>query len=650
MVAKKSIKVQSVDTDEDTKIVDEEEQRSIGELLDEYRERQTQTALDDNETVAEDEAKPSDDPKESSDEDIEPEDEDIIRAFSDPSVFDDQDTADAVEEIVAEESDKVLEAEDKEKEALSAPKEPKQGLKAKVKSLLKKWWANPLARYGFISGSVLLIILIALIPVTRYSLLNLAGVRVKASMTVVDKKSERPLANISVSLGDKVQKTNEEGYIEFSDLKLGKSKLKIERRGFATQERDLTLGWGSNPLGTQGLEAVGSQFTFVVVDYLSEQPIAISRATAPGVDAEADNDGKIVITVAEDAVETDTVSVIADEYREEQFQISELSPDQERTIKLIPDRKHVFVSRRSGKYDVYKMNADGTNEEMLLKATGKERDTINVVPHAKDDVVALFSTRDNDRNGDGYLMDGLFIVNVSTGEVVKVARSEQIRIVGWEGDRLVFTQIVEGTSAGNPNRSKVISYHYKETTRQELASGNYFNAVELFDGDVYYAVASYGVPISQAKLFKVAPDSKTPQKLLDEEVWSIYQTSPDTLYFDTSGNEGYELKIGANVASKLNEQPSYEDSKVYVKNPKEDTHAWIDYRDGKGVLLLRVDGEDKQLHGTSGLSYPMYWLDSTHIVYRVQDGRETADYVVSTNGGSPKKLSDVTATGSRSFF
>ncbi len=46
----------------------------------------------------------------------------------------------------------------------------------------------------------------------------------------------------------------------------------------------------------------------------------------------------------------------------------------------------------------------------------------------------------------------------------------------------------------------------------------------------------------------------------------------------------------------------------------------------------------------------MYWLDSTHLVYRIQDGREVADYVVSVDGGSTKKLSDVAATGARGFF
>lgn len=40
---------------------------------------------------------------------------------------------------------------------------------------------------------------------------------------------------------------------------------------------------------------------------------------------------------------------------------------------MAPSRKHVFISKRSGTYDVYKVDVDGKNEEKVLSGTGSER-------------------------------------------------------------------------------------------------------------------------------------------------------------------------------------------------------------------------------------------------------------------------------------
>jgi hypothetical protein len=177
----------------------------------------------------------------------------------------DPDIDKAVDQIVNEESDELLEAQDKAKEFIPPPE--KQTFFVKIKYLVKAWWHNKRLRYLSIFSALLLLIISMFVPFTRYGILNLAGVRVSSSMTVIDSGTGLPLKNITIQLQGQEQKSNEEGYVEFSGLKQGESLLKVDKRGYAKLDKIITLGWGSNPIGEQPLLATGSQYTFVLKDW-----------------------------------------------------------------------------------------------------------------------------------------------------------------------------------------------------------------------------------------------------------------------------------------------------------------------------------------------------------------------------------------------
>lgn len=94
------------------------------------------------------------------------------------------------------------------------------------------------------------------------------------------------------------------------------------------------------------------------------------------------------------------------------------------------------------------------------------------------------------------------------------------------------------------------------------------------------------------------------------------------------------------------EEPSDKNSRVYLNNPNNSTSFWIDQRDGKGVLI-KLDiksGKENKLTERGGLRLPAYWLNDNYLIYRISDGRETADYIMNVSGGEPKKITDVTNT------
>jgi hypothetical protein len=572
----------------------------------------------------------------------------IDAADNEPDVFkSDAEVDAAVDEIVRAESDEVIAEADAKLAALESKKK-KTSFMQKIKNGLHAWWKNRPARYGTITALVVLLAGISLLPVARYAVLNTLGVRVSSSMVVVDSQTRLPLKDINVQIQEQTGKTNEDGEIAFSELKLGESTLLITKRGYADTNEQIVLGWGSNPIGEQPLIATGEQFTFVLSDWKSGEIISKAEASAGENSARADETGKIILTVGEDNINDVEVTISAENYREEVFTSEQLT-DKTIEVKLVPLKKHAFISNRNGQFDLYTIDVDGQNEDLLAAATGKEREVPIITPHPSNNTVAFISSRQGEKNVDGFALDGLFIVDLKAKELKRIARSEQLQVIGWSGDLVVYLQVVEGTSAGNIERSKLISYNYLTGERTDLAAANYFNDVELIDDILYYAVSSFAVPESQAKMFAVNVNGKNTNKLIDFQVWNIFRTGYDVLLFSAVDQKWFQ-QTGNNPIEEVGQQPAPV-SRKFVDSPNGSRTVWVEVRDGKGVLLKSNTEEfkEEQVVSMPGLFDVLYWVNDSTVVFRVISSDETADYVLNLDGGEMQKITDVTATRNTYF-
>lgn len=574
--------------------------------------------------------------------DNEPDAEDTERPDDPP--LDDPATDRAVEEIVAEEGDAVLAAEDKARKEHEHPPVAKK-TSGKLARLLQVIWQNPKTRWSVIGGVVAFVLLIALIPQTRYFVLNTAQVRASLELKVIDAGTLQPLKNVTVKAANAEAKTDSDGMAKLQNVLLGKTELVIEKRAFASQSKDIVIGWGSNPLGEFKAEAVGSQYTFFVKDAFSGNPLAGAEAASGDGNAMADDDGKIILTLdtaqMDDAAQI-SVEFSAGSYRNETVNIT-VNNREAQSVPMIPGRRHAFVSKRSGKYDVYTADADGKNERRILGGTSYERDDLALIPHPKDDYVAYVATRENTRNQSGYLLSTLYIIDTKLGEVIKVDQSEQIHVIGWSDQgRLVYVKVAAGASGEDPQRHRLISFNNEDhTDTKELASSNSFNDVLMAGNRVYYAPSNVfheGEPGTYA----VDANGDNPQTILNDETFSIVRSDYDTLHLSV-GNDWFEYVLGSPMAADA-AAPNSTKSRMYVDNPHNNTSLWVDDRDGRGVLIAydKTSKEEKILFERGGLRLPLYWLTDKHIVFRVADGRETADYILNVEDGEPRKIMDVT--------
>ena len=556
---------------------------------------------------------------------------------------------DDIEDIELQENSQLLDDQDS---LSSEPIESKDNIEDntpnsgnKITRLIKDLWRNPKKRWGIIIGSAVIVMVVAILPQSRYFVLNNVGVRSSASIKVLDSSTGQPLKNVSVKIGSVESKTGQEGVAKLDNLKLGNTKLIIHKRAFAESTSDITIGWGSNPLGEQNVKPVGLQYTFDIKDYLSGKPIEKAEAVSGEYSAFSDENGKAVLTIDQPGEDTIKITINADGRRSEEInQQTESKEAQE--ILMVPARKHIFVSKRSGKYDVYKVDLDGKNEELLLSGTGYETDDISLVPNADKDMTALVSTRENTRNKDGFLLSTLTLID-ATGDTVStepITKSEKIQVIGWSGDQLVYVKIADGASASTPGRHRLITYNSDTGQSKEIAQSNYFNDLLMIGDDIYYAPSS-AFEGSKKGFFKVNSKGEDQRVLFDNEVWNIIRTDYDTLMFSVD-KDWYEYDLTSGKVLASNGPPVSQITRVYIDGPEKKKSLWIDQRDGKGTLLTYDTNskEDKVIKTQSGLTYPILWLSDKVAIYRISTDQESADYAISLDGGEAKKIRDVTKT------
>lgn len=554
------------------------------------------------------------------------------------ALADDPTTAAAVDDITAHESDEVLAAQDAELAKAFDPNRP--NWHQKLKGWLSAWWHNKKARYGTLIGLVLLIVVLAIVPTTRAFALNAVGMRANATVTVLDNTTQLPLKNVAVSLGGASGTTDQNGKTLLQHVKLGQQKLNIQRVAFAPIHKAVNVTFGTNSFGNVALTAVGAQYKFAVVDYVSGKPVTTAQAASGDATAEANNKGVIVLTVKDPSSSTLPVSITADGYRTTAVKVT-IGSSATTNVQLLTTRPEVYVSKQSGKYDVYKATVDGQNKQLLLAGTGNENDQLTLIASPDSSEAALVSTRDNMRDSGGYLLQALTLINIKTGTPTTIDHSEKIQLVDWIGTRLIYVEVKAGASAGNPSRYLLMSYDYSTGQRWQLDHANYFNDVVSAGGVIYYATSNqYAGGVSQ--FAKINPDNTGKQTLLNNEVWNIFRTDYSNFAL-SSATSWYTYKLGdTKPATTPNAYNGT--SRLYQDSPDGKHSAWVDTRDGKGALIIYDKSTQKEtvLVEQSGLTYPIRWLTNSTIVYRIKTSQETADYVIDLQSTAGKKVTDVT--------
>ncbi len=561
-----------------------------------------------------------------------------------PSGFDtsvDPDTTleKAVDDIVRTDADNALPP---EADALAPPPVVmKASFRERLKQAYFNWWDNRVLRYITLSILLAVIAVVIFVPVVRNTVLNAIGVRTSVSVTAIDASTTLPLKNVLLSAGDVTAKTNSEGYANLKGVALGSQEVKLHKAGFADVKKSMKLGMRTTDLGNIELKAVGTQYTLVFEDYFSGKPINEVDVTSGEATTKSGTTGTAILTIAPNDDEKVSVVIEKQGYRTEKLDIAAEATKLTK-LKLVPAQKEVFISKESGKYDLYKMDLDGQNKKVLLAGTGLETPALNVIVDPAGKRAALVSTRDDKRNKDGYLLSALTIIDIDSGESEVIEHAEQITMLGWSGTTLVYQQTIAGASAANANRNKITSYEYTDSKRIQVANANYFNGSVLNGNTVYYVVSSIDASV-KGGLVRSNIDATNKKTLHEGEVWQLYRADYKTLKFQTP-DKWYEYKMSNNAATESTPPATY-NARKYMDSPDGKLSVWVDDRDASGALMEYsvADGKERQVTLQKGMVEVMRWVNGRVVIYRTINGTQVDEYAISLDGGEPQRLAAVSA-------
>ncbi len=544
-----------------------------------------------------------------------------------PSPLDDDKTDEAIDDINKSDSDEVLAAED---EKVKAPVEP-----PKKPNIFKRWWASKPWRYGSLIVLLALIIAALGVPTSRWWICNHLGVRAKVSLTVLDASTNLPLKNANVSLDGQTKVSAKDGQVIFTSVKLGQQKLTVTKPAFASANRELTVKFGTNNLGKIALKAVGIQYKIQLTDYLTGQPVAGAEVTSGQASALSNTNGQAVLTLM--SVEKQlNISVKASDYNALTSEIDFSSGSA--SAKLVPAGRDYFVSNSTGTYDVDSVNLDGSDRQLVLVGTGQENSNISLAANPGAGLLALVSVRDNQRDVSGYQLQALTIINTKSKNTLTLDHADSFQLIGWlDGTTLVYVSVDDCSGQTCYN---LMSYNYANSARKQLATTGDLAGIFTIGDRIYYATNDTS-STNPPQFVGVNSDGTNQQVLLKTSVYSIYRPSYSQLLLAAPGN-WYSYQDGASQASQV-QPPSNPTTSFYIDSPNGSQSAWLTQRDGQTALMIYnlASKQSKQVASLPGLSYPIRWLDDNTLILRVASASETADYVLSLNGGSPQKIVNV---------
>jgi hypothetical protein len=523
-------------------------------------------------------------------------------------------------------------------DAAAPPIVMKESVFERFKEKFYRWWDNKVARYITLGVLAVIIAVVTFVPVVRTTVMNVLGFRASVSVYAVDATTLQPLKGASLSAGSSSVKTGEDGKAKLSGVKLGRQTVTVHKAGFADVKEQITFGFRAVDLGEIDMKATGLQLGFVLTDYLSGKPITDVTLESGESSTKSDKTGKAVITLDPDNT-ADAISIHKNGYRTEQT-ATDGEQGSVKQIKLVLAAKEVYVAKESGVYNLKKVDIDGKNDAVLLAGTGKETSALGVSVDPLSQYAAFVSTRDGTKDKDGYLLSGLTLVNIATGDSETIEHAEKLTLIGWSGTTLVYEQVVAGTSAANANREKLMAYNYATDKRYQIAGANHFLGAELHSSTLYYTVSSTD-PGAKSGLMSAALDGSNKKVLQEADAWAVYRTDYKTLRLQAS-DTWYNYIFGG-TASQTSATASV--SRTYLDSGDAKLSAWADVSMTNGALSVYdiATGKDHEVTKVKGQYKPLRWLNNRVLVYREATKMGGADYVLNLDGGDTVKVADTFA-------
>ncbi|HUD10479.1 MAG TPA: carboxypeptidase-like regulatory domain-containing protein [Candidatus Saccharimonadales bacterium] len=337
-------------------------------------------------------------------------------------------TDQAIDDVVRQEGDEVLAAEDSELAKAFVP-------------VKLPWYKKIFAKKKIWIPLTILIILLVLaaVPFSRYKILGLVW-KQNIPLVILDAQTHQPVSRATIVLRNVQGLTDSDGKLTLR-VPVGNATVTISKHYYKTTQQKLLVPLHDPHTSTITLMATGRQVPLQVIDEISHQPIANATVVADKTSVRTNEKGTAVIVLpANKSSAVGQITTPSSAYNQAAVTIKISSnPGSTNTFQLTPSGKVYFLSNASGKIDVVSTNIDGSDRQTILAGTGNESPTATQFSHSADwKYLALLTTRTSNSSDNGTL----YYINPTTGQISTIQSGIQtyISIIGWSADdHLIYT-------------------------------------------------------------------------------------------------------------------------------------------------------------------------------------------------------------------
>ena len=449
------------------------------------------------------------------------------------------------------------------------------------------------------------------VPVTRYALLS-PLIKKDITITVVDKTTKKPVSLATVTVGSVSGKTSNSGEVVLKSVPVGQYSLKVEKKYFTSYSQGLTVPVVSAPEKTTvNLVATGRQVAVVVINTITRLPVAGATITVKDAEAKTDEKGAatIVLPVGKDELEGE---VKANSYNTNAVKVAVSEASDKNHFTLTPTGRLYYLSKQTGKINVMAANLDGTASEVVVTASGNEKDGDTVLLAARDwKYLALQAKRSASAVAQLYLLD-------ATSKQLKLIDEGDVTftLVGWSGHNFIYQLYRNNKQSWDPKQQALKSYN-AETGKltvidetQAAGSSSYDFQQEnmispyILENKIVYAKGWWfgqqwswtGTTDKKMTITAVNPDGGNKQVVKSFDMTpngsiqgQLY--APQEIYYrvaaDGSKADYFEYEDGAVKTASATDDTFYNSQySTYLMSPSGNRSFWFEPRDGKNTLFV----------------------------------------------------------------
>lgn len=523
------------------------------------------------------------------------------------------------------------------------------------------YWLKARKKITIPAGVVVLLLLLAAVPFTRYVF---AGMVLKSdfAVEVADTKTGRPITNVTVALDGKSVKTDNKGLATLH-VKVGHGTLSTTKKYYTSSDVKVLVPIGSSkqPYDVK-MTATGRQVPVTVLNKITGKPVENALVRAADTEAKTDAKGLAVIVLPADKA-TLPAEVSGTGFNDTNVTIDVTDQTvKQNSLQITPSGKVYFLSKLSGTIDVVKTNLDGTDRQTVLAGTGNEDDSGTVLLASRDwKYLALLSQRDTSGQ------PKLYLITTATDKLTEMdSGNATFSLVGWSGSTFVYSVTRNNVQNWEPNGQAIKTYDASagklstidQTTGEGTSDGDYYKTtygqVFEFGNELDYTLNVEGTASrlsgKSANLMSINVDGSSKKTVKSFPIPNGYNYSyavyaepydADGIYvevYDGNNDTYYEYDNDKLTTANITNAQFYSGYPTYLQSPSGNQTFWSEARDGKNTLFVGDDDgkNGKQIATLS--DYNTYgWYTNDYLLVS-KDSSEL--YVMPVGGGTALKISD----------